>query len=78
MSVIIKDVSEQPLSYDPVMHEHRDKTGLVEQPDTRTNRAQSFAAREDEWERFCAANKPDDELSERVKNHVRKLLGIKE
>lgn len=74
MSLIIKDISAAPVSYDPTTREHRDKSGPVEQPDTRTNRAQSFAEREDEWERFCVANKPDDKLSAMVKAHVEELL----
>lgn len=72
--MILKDVSAAPVSYDPVTREHRDKNGLVEQPDTRTNRAQSFVGREDEWERFCAANEPDDKLRAQVMAHVEELL----
>lgn len=51
--MILKDDTVQPTSYDATTGEHRDKTGLIEQPDTQTNRAQSYALRESGVDYFC-------------------------
>ena len=72
-----EDEPPEPTRYDSTTGERTNAIGdIVPNPLTQSQRHEIRQGREDEWEAFCAANRPDAELSERVKAHVRKLVGL--
>lgn len=70
-------LKDTPLAYDTTTGEHRQLGELIINPATQTQRVESFAERDEEWEEFCnaAAKIPGMvEVQKRCEKRVKEYL----